>query len=146
MKRALVMLLLFWPASLLADTIFYAPDHYTCAPQGEKCVCTQQGNSYFLASFTLRNDCDGKAPFLMKFRSTQISGSSQKSVLTPHEIPNTPQATYVISCGESDCMLQISAITKAVIGNSPNWTWNPWGYVCDNGMSHNTNDCPMIAK
>ncbi len=147
MKNELFLLGLLLPFSALADTVFYAPSQYMCAPQGEKCVCTQNESSYFPKTYTLPNDCVGHNPFLLTFRGINIPGSSKKSIINPYALPNFPMANYNTPCGKSICIIPIQGTTKAISGNSSNWEWTALGYSCDEyTTTPNAKDCPMITQ
>lgn len=115
-----------------AETIFYAPSAYSCAPQGDDCVCTQNESLYFPTAFKLQNDCKYQAPFKAFFRDVYLIGHA--SDITPIKAT----AIYSPTVGESSIGAQ--SLVNAIAGEGQ-WIWDPYEYTCE---ANDPKSCPMV--
>ena len=139
MKKGIIAsLLLVFPTALLADIVVYAPASYTCAPQGDQCVCTQKESSVFPQSVNLQNDCNGQPTFTIKFATALLNkGTSSKKASTTSG-PGLVHAIYDFGGGSG-----LGVTSKSIMTVSTDtWSWTPLAYRCKGTTPQ---DCPMTV-
>lgn len=143
MRNGLLLSLLFYSSILLAQTIFYPPSTYKCAPKGDECVCTQKESPYFPKYYTLLPPCDGMKPFLLSFMSVSVL------IVNDQDYVAYPTVTYR---GQNPFTfpIEIKGVVKASAATTwrkQEWYWEPQGYVCGLGNTPNDPyDCPLILQ